>query len=275
MTDKPQRIRDPLHDLINFNGELTERLCWQIIQTEEFQRLRRIKQLGFSDYVYPGASHTRFAHSLGVFHIARKLLNILQHDFPKDYNSIKAQHTLVAALLHDIGHGPFSHAFENFLAACDFGKKDHGHERKSIRIIKETEVGKILRRGFNSSSCPEDIAAILDSETTVADYHDAIVSSLFDADRLDYMQRDRLMTGTQLGGIDFSWLLANLTFGEVAAGTDDQETSNHKTFVLNAKAIPAAESYVLALFQLYPTVYFHKTTRCFEVLYTQLLKKLH
>jgi HD superfamily phosphohydrolase len=120
---KRQRVRDPLHDLIEFDeGDGFESMLWRVVQTSPFQRLRRIRQLGFSELVYPGATHTRFIHSLGVFHTARQLMRIvdlyaprtpkerIQPRTPKE--RIQREAALTAALVHDVRHGPFSHAFE-------------------------------------------------------------------------------------------------------------------------------------------------------------------
>lgn len=104
-----QRVRDPLHNLIEFGGDELERVLWRVVQTRPFQRLRRIKQLGFSDLVYPGASHSRFAHSLGVFHTARDLMNVIRAQ--RERSESRENRALAAALVHDVGHGPFSHAF--------------------------------------------------------------------------------------------------------------------------------------------------------------------
>jgi uncharacterized protein len=103
------------------------------------------------------------------------------------------------------------------------------------------------------------------------DLYGAVVSSQFDADRLDYVQRDRLMTGTQHGAIDYEWLVANIEIGMVQAGVDEAQLKPIETFVLGPKAVYAAESYVLGLFQMYPTVYFHKATRGAEKLFGELL----
>ena len=105
-----QRIRDPLHNLVEFKGSELERALWRIIQTRPFQRLRRIKQLGFSELVYPGASHSRFAHSVGVFHTARQLTEVVRNCGERSES--RENLALAAALVHDLGHGPFSHAFE-------------------------------------------------------------------------------------------------------------------------------------------------------------------
>ena len=104
---KQQRIRDPLHDLIEFDVERSqiEDVLWEVLQTRPLQRLRRIKQLGFSDFVYPGATHSRLLHSVGVFHTARRLMTVIDRFVAaKDQKALQA---LAAALLHDVGHGPF------------------------------------------------------------------------------------------------------------------------------------------------------------------------
>lgn len=262
-----QRIRDPLHDLIEFsNGEL-ERTLWSVVQTRPFQRLRRVKQLGFSETVYPGATHSRFAHSLGVFHTARRLMTIVRRH--TEENITKENHALAAALVHDLGHGPFSHAFEKVGKRLNLKLADH--EQMSDRLIREGEVAEVLNR--MGSGFASDVADIIkkDGRKTV---HNAVVSSQFDADRLDYMRRDRMMTGVRHAAIDFEWLMANLEVGSVSVGVDEASLGKVDTFVLGAKATQAAEAYVLGLFQLYPTVYFHKATRGAEKLFTELLVRV-
>ncbi len=114
MARKTQRIRDPLHNLVEFGEGQFEDVLWRVIQTPQFQRLRRIRQLGFSEFVYPGATHSRFAHSIGVFHTARQLMEIIKnHLGPNAFNEHQARVALAAALVHDVGHGMFSHAFED------------------------------------------------------------------------------------------------------------------------------------------------------------------
>lgn len=264
-----QRIRDPLHDLIEFQATELERTLWKVVRTRPFQRLRRVKQLGFSDLVYPGACHSRLAHSLGVFHTARLLLDIIQRnvDVP---STTKASRALAAALLHDVGHGPFSHAFESVGKRLDL-KMAH-HEQVSDALIRDSEISRVLNDELGAGFA-SDVADII-GERGASNIYRAVVSSQFDADRLDYMRRDRLMTGTQHSAIDFPWLLSNLEVGEVSYGVDEQAVGKVQTFVLGPKAIYAAEGYVLGLFQLYPTVYFHKATRGAEKLYTELLARL-
>ncbi len=130
VTKKPQRIRDPVHNLIEFDNTEFEYHMWKIIQTRPFQRLRRIKQLGFTDLVYPGATHTRFIHSIGTFHIARKLINIIRRKLGSNFSDSKAYVVLAASLLHDVGHGMFSHAFEDVLAITKIDSISH-EERSS------------------------------------------------------------------------------------------------------------------------------------------------
>jgi HD superfamily phosphohydrolase len=273
MAFRSQRVRDPLHDIIEFDADKFDNVLWEVINTTPFQRLRRIKQLGFSEYVFPGATHSRFAHSLGVFHTARRLMDIVERHLnsQKHFDPDQAKIALAAALVHDVGHGPFSHAFEEVGKKLDW-KLVKKHELVSVSLIREGEIAKRFKQ--LGSGFANDVADLIGSERPSSIYA-AVVSSQFDADRLDYMRRDRLMTGTQHAGIDFEWLLANLEVGVVPTGVDETPTEPVETFVLGSKAIHAAEAYVLGLFQLYPTVYFHKTTRCFEKLYSQLLLRLH
>jgi HD superfamily phosphohydrolase len=141
-----QRIRDPVHDLIEFNDSELERTLWKVVQTRPFQRLRRIKQLGFSDLVYPGACHSRFAHSVGVFHTARQLMGVVQRLVSEDQSS-KGQKALAAALVHDLGHGPFSHAFEE--VGSRLGLRIADHETMSDALVRKGEVAEVLDQQFD------------------------------------------------------------------------------------------------------------------------------
>lgn len=265
---KPQRIRDPLHGLIEFESVEFYRALWTALQTQPFQRLRRIKQLGFSDLVFPGATHSRFAHSVGTFHVARTLVNLLNEQYgPSNKSNTKSERVIAAALLHDVGHGPFSHAFENVTRRLGFNNLKH--EEFSDQLIRNGEISHVLTTEFGRGFA-DDVADIIRSSEPKGMY-EAIVSSQFDADRLDYMQRDRLMTGTSHGAIDFIWLLANLKIGRVPITVDNRLVGNIDTLVLSPKALSAAETYVVSLFQLYTTVYFHKTTRGIEKLFSEML----
>ncbi len=289
MTEKPtqpirQLIRDPLHNIITFNvkdnvEDNLERNLWKILQTEPMQRLRRIRQLGFAEYVYPGATHSRFAHSVGVMHIARRMITLISSkntNIPSTIREEKEKEVAIcAALLHDIGHGPFSHAFEEALK--ENGKKTFDHEEmtKKILLDKKQSLNKKLCN-FIGQSADTEISEILKNYDST---YSSFINSQFDADRLDYMQRDALMTGTKHGAIDFEWLINNLEIGELNVPIDEGESSHknetkHNVLMLNKKGVHAAETYLLGLLQLYQTVYFHKTVRGAETLFTKLLKEI-
>ena len=138
----------------------------------------------------------------------------------------------------------------------------------SDALIRYGEVADVLNE--LGSGFANDVADIVQKDGTKAVQH-AVVSSQFDADRLDYIRRDRMMTGTQHAAIDFTWLMANLEIAPVPIGVDDTQVGTVKTFVLGPKAMYAAEAFVLGLFQLYPTVYFHKATRGAEKIFAELL----
>lgn len=265
-TSKPRRVRDPLHNLIEFDGGEFEQVLWRVIETRPFQRLRRIRQLGFSDLVYPGATHTRFSHSIGVFHTARQLMAIIERHLKDAVRPTQIHKALAASLVHDVGHGMFSHSFEGVGEKLNL--KMANHEEVSNHLIRNSEISEVLKQ--LGSGFADDVADVIRGTGPSTLYH-AVVSSQFDADRLDYMQRDRLMTGVQNGGIDFQWLIANLEVGKLPTGVDEQGLGEIETFVLGPKASHAAETYVLALFQLYPTVYFHKTTRAAEKVFATLM----
>ena len=279
---KTQRIRDPLHDLIEFSETGRDQFLWSLIDTKEFQRLRRIKQLGFSELVYPGATHTRFSHSVGVFHTARRLLGHIHRKVGSDFDDHKAFVAVTAALLHDLGHGPFSHAFEEAIKQLNKDNAQRAGDSSPVKLKKhelwtsdilmdDTEIGALL---FSRGSDFQQAVSSLLITDTPKDIYAAVVSSQFDADRLDYVQRDRLMTGAKHGGFDFSWILANLEVSEIPLATDDEAYSTIDSLILGQKALQAAESYVLGLFHLYFTVYFHKATRSAEKILSAILRRL-
>src|SRR6266478_6420176 len=139
---KTQRIRDPLHGLIVFKGkDDVDQVAWRLLNSREMQRLRRIRQLGFSDLVYPGATHSRLAHSIGVYHTARHLVRLIEEQVP-EVDPHRRRVVLLAALLHDVGHGPFSHAFEGATAKAGMAK-DHEDWSADI-ILGDTEIHSIL-----------------------------------------------------------------------------------------------------------------------------------
>lgn len=278
MTERDQRLRDPVHGLIVFQkNEPLDQLAWKLLDAREFQRLRRIRQLGVSEFVFPSATHTRFAHCVGVFHTARQLVRIIKREISsisEIYDPARADAAVIAALLHDLGHGPLSHTFEGVQKSRGIRKK---HETWSAEIVRnpEGEIRPLLesyRTGF-----AEEIAAMLEKEDPADIYH-AVVSSSFDADRLDYLRRDRLMTGTHAGAIDFDWLMEHVRVRSVpledadAYEEGESEPPMVPTFCLDRKALPAAEQFLLARYTLHEQVYFHKTTRCIEQMVAKLLR---
>ncbi len=194
---------------------------------------------------------------------------IARHLGSRNFVLSRSYHALAAALVHDLGHGPFSHAFEEVGRRLDL-KMAH-HEQVSNLLIRDGEVSEALN--MLGSGFANDVANVINSAGP-GNIYSAVVSSQFDADRLDYMRRDSLMTGTQHGAIDFEWLIANLEVGSIPSGVDDKPVANVETFVLGPKAVYAAEAYVLGLFQLYPTVYLHKATRSAEKMMTELLVRV-
>lgn len=270
---KSQRIRDPVHGLIGFAGQdLFEETMWTVLQTRPMQRLRRIKQLGFSELVFPGATHSRLAHSIGVFHLARQLMQIVRRGVERNggtFDTHKAQVALAASLVHDVGHGMFSHAFERFGKTYNLAMAEH--EAVSDALIHDDAIRTAMRP--LGSSFADEVADVIKAKQPATVYG-SVVSSQFDADRLDYIQRDRMMTGVRSSGVDTDWLLSNLEIRPVPAGSDTMPGPAIETLVFGPKAQLTAESYVVVLLHLYHNVYGHKTTRGAEVTFFALMAQL-
>lgn len=252
-------IRDPIHNIIQFDKD-TEKVLLDLIDSADFQRLRHIKQLGLSSFTYPGAEHTRFAHSLGVTHLVKRIIDricSLKGDQYKRYiEEIKEYklYTLIAALLHDIGHGPFSHALEK-----STGIK---HEKWTIAIITgNTETNSVLsKHGIK----PRDISDII-QRTHRSSAVVKLLSSQLDADRLDYIVRDAKMTGAGYGARDMEWLINVLRIGEV--------NGNVEVGLDRSKGLSIAEDFIMARYYMYVNVYFHKSTRSAEMLIDRILAR--
>ncbi len=212
-------IKDPIHSFINFNGDQEQQLK-QLLSDPFFQRLRRVKQLGFSDYVFPSATHSRFSHSLGVYNVAKRMLLAVERPNSSGAWTEKGLACLAAALLHDIGHGMFSHAFEKAIELFLSQNKDssspleevRNHENISSRIILRSSVSQELEKMVDRSF-PSTVAGMINKEDPNCIYT-SIVSSQLDADRLDYAIRDPYFAGVSSGGIDLEWILKNLELGE-------------------------------------------------------------
>jgi HD superfamily phosphohydrolase len=249
----PKLIRDPVHDIISFEDKPWDRLLLKLINTREFQRLRRIKQLGMSEMVFPGANHSRFAHSIGVMHNARRFLTRIEQLTGVQITEDQRTAVLVAALLHDLGHGPFSHTFEKITS--------ENHETRTIEVIidNSTEVNRVLRD--HHADLPALLRQFFDEDPDAAAngglpaHFVQIVSSQLDADRFDYLLRDAHSTGADYGKFDSRWIIQHLVLDE-----------SHNRLHLSNKAYIAAETYVFARYHMYRAVYFHKTTRAAEVM---------
>ena len=267
--DETRRIRDPVHGLIVFGGsgdgerDETDRIAWRLLDTREFQRLRRIRQLGFSDLIFPGATHSRFAHSVGVYHTARLLADVIARR-QDGRDPERERVALLAALLHDIGHGPFSHVFESIHTSGE--RKKHEDWGAEI-VLGDTDVNRVLRDA--DDDLPRKISLLLKAEGP-ADIYASIVSSQFDADRMDYIQRDRMAAGVEFAHIDQDWILNCLEVGSVTINPEDPYES--PCFFLGPKGLDVAEEYLEARFRLFRMVYMHKTTRAAEKMLETLLK---
>ena len=261
-----KRIRDPIHGLIRFEAEsAVDQLAWRLLDAAEMQRLRAIKQLGFLHLVFPGATHTRFGHSIGVYHVARQLLGVIGRELgPGDFNQDRARVSALAALLHDIGHGPLSHVFEKSERSVG-GPGNHEFWSRAI-ICGDTAVNQILEEA--ETGLAGQVADEICGEGP-DDIYSSVVASHFDADRLDYLQRDRRMTGVASGSIDLTWLIDSLRVEQLA-----ERWGGRRGLVLASKGLRSAEEYLLARINLYRQVYLHKTSRGAELMFEAALVRL-
>jgi hypothetical protein len=259
-------LRDPVHGLVSFESE-EEAIVVALIAAREVQRLRRISQLGLASLAYPGAQHTRFSHAIGSAHVMTRFLARLRavHEelpFWQRVTSERAREALAAALLHDVGHGPFSHLFEEALPQSPL------HESWTRRIIldPDTEVHQLL--------CHFDPALPRRVADLVSGKHDLTflaraVSGLFDVDRCDYLLRDAHSTGVAYGSFDLQWLLRSLRLG-----ISEAENVAPPLAIDGAKGLPAIESFILARFFMFQQVYFHKTCRASEWMLSRIIARV-
>lgn len=231
-------INDPVYGFITIPSEL----IFAIIDHPYFQRLRRIKQLGLTDYVYPGALHTRFHHALGAMHLMSVTLDHLRNK-GVEIDNLEYEASLIAILLHDIGHGPFSHALEFSLL------KDIPHESISHLFIKE------LNKQFNSQL---DLAVKIFTGNYERRFFHQLVSSQLDIDRLDYLQRDCFFTGVSEGTIGAHRIIKMMHI------KDDR-------LVIEEKGIYSIENFLSARRLMYWQVYLHKTTVSAEKMLINLI----
>lgn len=241
---KYEIIRDPL-----WNNIRVDELAVSLIDTDAFQRLRYVRQLGPTYLVYPGATHTRFEHALGAYHLANRTLAMLDGADKEECDIISA-----AALLHDIGHYPFSHALEEIGALH--------HEDVARPIITEGVIADILRKHI-SKDAPERICSIIRGESQSP--LQGLISGSLDLDKIEYLKRDALMCGVPYGEIDVDRLTNSLVIA------DDPETGRATIAVLE-KGLSALESLLFAKYQMYRNVYWHHAVRSATAMYKRAVE---
>ncbi|MCL4144157.1 UNVERIFIED_CONTAM: hypothetical protein GTU68_030764, partial [Idotea baltica] len=233
-------FNDPIYGFINIPSEL----IFDIIEHPYFQRLRRISQMGLSSYVYPGAHHTRFEHAIGAMHLMQKTINILKNK-SISISSEEEEALLIAILLHDIGHGPFSHTLEHSLVT------NIKHEDISIIFMEN------INKEFNGKL---NLAIEIFKGNYRRKFLHQLISSQLDVDRLDYLKRDSFYTGVTEGNINSERIISMLTV------VDDR-------LVVEEKGIYSVEKFIVARRLMYWMVYLHKTSLVADYLLVKILKR--
>lgn len=268
-------VRCPIHGFITLND-----WEWNIISQSAFQRLRRIRQLGWTDYIYPGAMHTRFEHSLGVMHTATLLYDailersedILTSELAYDETGFRRSRQLVrlAALVHDVGHAPFSHASEDLFPYRD-GRKKYVHEDYSVAIIRSELRHAIEEHPLNESYGfdADLIAALIEGSTRQKQgvFWRPLIDGQMDADRMDYLLRDSYHAGVQYGKFDLHRLVSTVR----PVCYDDGRAPR---LGITEGGWHAAEALVLARYFMFTQVYFHKTRVAYDVHLRGALKEM-
>ncbi|MBM3897576.1 MAG: HD domain-containing protein [Thaumarchaeota archaeon] len=238
MSKSAAEIRDPIHGYI-----YASKAEKSVIDTAIFQRLRRIKQLASAHLTYPGAQHSRFEHSVGTMFLAGRAGNILSEKYGFD----RTDELRLAALLHDVGHGPFSHLFEEVLSV----KTDVTHEDITKRIIIETEIGDILSK--NGINVKQFASLPLGIPSKYPRYMNDIISGVLSVDTMDYLLRDSYFTGVEYGKVD------------VHRVVNSYEVIND-VIGLDRAALYALEALLIARYEMFRAVYFHRTVRASEIM---------
>ena len=245
--ERQKVFRDPIYGYVRVDYKVIS----ELIDTKEFQRLRRILQLSGVSLVFQTAEHSRFTHSLGAYECAREVLEEVYgaKDELSEYEQVLF---LATALLHDIGHGPYSHAFEHVLTVS--------HELMSVNIITSpiTEVNKVL---LKHKINPNDIKDILLHQSKYK-VIESLISSQIDVDRIDYLQRDAYNTGATYGNIDRIRIFRSMLI------------ENNKV-LFRESGINSLESYIMARYHMYWQVYYHPIASCYELLFESIYKRLY
>jgi uncharacterized protein len=254
-------LRDPVHGLIAFESE-EDAIVVRLLPTREVQRTRRIRQLGLTSFAFPGAEHTRFAHAVGAAHVMRLFLDRLRQvdgDLPfwQRVTSERARDAIAAAFLHDIGHGPLSHLFED--AMPDAPRHETWTER--ILLDPSSDVHRVLIA--DDPYLPQRVADLIRGRHPLP-YLAKAVSGTFDVDRCDYLLRDAHATGVRYGEYDLPWLLRSLRF-------DDAPQPG--LAIDGTKGLAPIEAFLLARLFMFQQVYFHKSTRSAEWMIGAILRR--
>jgi HD superfamily phosphohydrolase len=239
--DEEKVFKDPVHRYVH----VREKLIWDLINCREFQRLRRIKQLGTSYFTFHGGEHSRFNHSLGVYEIVRRILE----NFEEQVDLTREEKLLCqsAALLHDVGHGPFSHSFEKVF-------KFHHEDWTRAILLGDTELNRVLRS--MGDDFPQQVAEVI-AKTHSNKLIVSLISSQIDADRMDYLLRDAYYTGVNYGNFDMERILRVMRPHEDGV-------------VIKYSGMHAVEDYIMSRYQMYWQVYFHPVTRSAEVVLNKI-----
>jgi HD superfamily phosphohydrolase len=265
--DKGKVFRDPVHRLIRI--EKDDQFVLDLINTPEFQRLRRVRQLGVSSLTYHGAEHSRFVHSVGVFSFAQRIISALRRRYGETHEVSKylGEHDRVAkaaALLHDIGHGPFSHMIERASG------NSFDHEDMTARLITHESSsipGVLASHGIKAKDVADIISKVYPHRLVVD-----IVSSQLDADRMDYLLRDSLMTGVEYGVYDAEWLLNAMCVCRDPTADEDPPQHGWRLCLDRDRGLFTAEQLILARHHMMLQVYMHRVTRGYEVMLLSLFR---
>ena len=268
-------IRDPIHGFVVLNDWERE-----IVHHPAFQRLRRIRQLGWTDMVYPGATHSRFEHSLGVMHVATRMFDeivgrredFLRAELHYTPDGIRRDRVLVrlAALLHDVGHAPFSHAAEGLMKRCPGTKRNYKHEDYSAAVVqllmKDVIENHPLDQNYGIKA--EQVADFLKGSSTLGRclIWWNLISSQLDADRADYLLRDSHHSGVEYGRYDLNRLLVTMSVALDPLGSP--------TLAIEEGGAHAAEGLILARYMMFTQMYFHRTRRAYDRHFSEALKSL-
>lgn len=282
-------IRDPVHGSMYFSDAEV-----MILDTPEYQRLRAIKQLGFSEFSFPGATHNRYLHSLGVGHLAGQVFDSIFRVYPfaKPSTRNRFRNTVrLAALLHDVGHGPLSHTTETVMPPVEDLNvkiyKDQGiqseeiknlttqrranHEDFTLKFVTESQISEVIQKNYPDISplhvaclidktllCPDDF--FIDGGTDFRPILSQLVSSELDVDRMDYLERDSYFCGTNYGKIDTHWLMQNMTF---------HRDEDQLFLALNRRALYSFDDFLISRHHMHLMVYCHHKS----IIYEEMLNK--